>query len=88
MLYPGSPCAARDRRRPLFFPCFVTLRPHPMESVTIVCDGCQARIGKAERTRIRWSREPRRPAYDLCPDCRDKVFDDRAEARPSTQPAA
>jgi hypothetical protein len=46
------------------------------ESLTIICDRCHERVGKASRTRIRWSAEPtRREPTDLCPACRDSVME-------------
>lgn len=56
------------------------------ESVTIVCDGCGERVGKAHRTKVRPGREPiRRAAMDLCPDCLEKVLSSlRRPAKPRT----
>lgn len=45
-------------------------------SVTITCDKCHARMGKASHTQIRWSKQPsRRDPLDLCPECRDSLME-------------
>lgn len=45
------------------------------ETLTIVCDSCGSRIGKASRTKIRFAREPYRvEPTDLCPDCAHLVL--------------
>jgi hypothetical protein len=59
------------------------------ETLTIKCDRCGSRIGKASRTRIRWSVEPaRREPVDLCPDCALVVLVVIGKAAPEPEPAA
>lgn len=44
------------------------------ETILIQCDRCGLRVGQAERTRIRFGREPeRRDPADLCSTCRDDL---------------
>jgi hypothetical protein len=48
-----------------------------MSEVTVIsCNKCGARVGRASRTRIRWSAQPaRREPWDLCPTCRDELLE-------------
>jgi uncharacterized protein YlaI len=45
-----------------------------VETKIITCDVCNERVPLAERSRIRWGREPeRREPMDLCSACADRV---------------
>ena len=45
------------------------------EVLTVTCDSCGSRIGKASRTRVRFSAQPqRREPLDACPDCAAKII--------------
>ena len=57
------------------------------EVLTIKCDRCGSRVGKASRTRIRFGAQPfRREPMDACPDCSQLILVALGKAQPEPQP--